>query len=547
MFWTATALLVAGCPTTPADVAGDCSAFVSRSASISLDLSKVKEWKASLGITDEVYQKLELLQGDYALRARNLCVDKAAFEKAGRMDEYFCRAERLDRSAEQLRVLDLALKSLSSEKDAQEKAGSIKNGLDYYFSKFATTGACSSPPPVKQLDELRGEVNSLRIVILELTDRVAQVERKTLKGQTLEQVASQIGYRELLPPSDALLPAVVSAIANVNGGFKVKSYLLISELYFRETLWLLDPKNGSSGLEQLPLNKRLASKPVLADEGLAKARERVRVQLSLVQYFSDRNASIALPLRKAAAISGRDERRSEVNRVIAQLEPKAKQFPSGSFLNFLGTLALANEENERAFKFYYAGVTEDPEHLPIYESLSYSMWRLNGDSRTARRYAANGFGLVQDLSLRWRRQREQSAATLTELRARNASIEPYAREVSAFYAMAEPSVTGYLNVMFERLGSSLAYYSALELTDREQAKRVIKDVVERRPENAKDADYVDTQGFVTLRFASTLDEVDEAIRTFQAAKKLADQKEQIDLIDLHLDTAQKIRQQSSRG
>jgi predicted GIY-YIG superfamily endonuclease len=327
----------------------------------------------------------------------------------------------------------------------------------------------------------------------------------------------------------------------------VKSYLLISELYFRETLWLLGPKNGSSGLEQLPLNKRLASKPVLADEGLAKARERVRVQLSLVQYFSDRNASIALPLRKAAAISGRDERRSEVNRVIAQLEPKAKQFPSGSFLNFLGTLALANEENERAFKFYYAGVTEDPEHLPIYESLSYSMWRLNGDSRTARRYAANGFGLVQDLSLRWRRQREQSAATLTELRARNASIEPYAREVSAFYAMAEPSVTGYLNVMFERLGSSLAYYSALELTDREQAKRIIKDVVERRPENAKDADYVDTQGFVTLRFASTLDEVDEAIRTFQAAKKLADQKEQIDLIDLHLDTAQKIRQQSSRG
>lgn len=545
----ATTACLAGCGTPASNGDGACNAFVSRSVNANLDLAKVNEWKLVIGISDEVYYKLETLQGDHAFRARNLCLDKPTYEKAGRLDEYFCRTERLDRSVEQLRVLDLAFKGLNSEKDAQEKAGAIKNGLDYYFKNFATNAACSAPPSVRQIDDLRGEINGLRVVIIEQTDRITQIERKLAKPRSVEEVAREIGYKEVLPPSDALLPAIVSGVANAGGGFRVKSYLLIAELYFRETVWMLDPGNGGAGLERQPLATRLAPKPRAAidNPGLSQARERTRVQLDLVRYFSDRRASIFLPLQTASAISSRDERRAEVGKVIARLELERKRLPSGSFYNFLGTLALANEENERALKYYYEGYLEDPEHLPIHESLAYSFWRLHGDSKTARKYAASGFGLVQELSLRWRRQREQAAANLATLRAANIGIESYAREVTEFYAKAEPVVASYFNGMFERFASGLAYYNAHELLDREQSHRLIKEVIERRPENANDADYVDTQGFVTLRFARTLDEVDGAIRAFQRAKELATTKEQIDLFNLHLGTALKIKEQVSRS
>jgi hypothetical protein len=537
------ALLVGGCGIQPAQPgADDCDQYVSRYVKLDLDLSKIKQWQLAFGLSDEVVQKLETLQGDYAFRARNLCRQRPTYERNGRMDQYFCMQERLDRSLEQARVLNLAFNAISSEKEAKDRSAVIKDALDYYFKQFLTGAPCSAPPPVRKLDELMGKLDEVTRQVDKLTSHLAERDRQPA-GPDVEAVLGQLKYREVLPPSETHLSAVVHGLQGVDGGFRAKSFLLISELYFRETIWMLDPRNQSSGLERLTLDKRLS--PELggrgARDGLPKAREKVRIQLGLMRFFSQQHASILLPLQKASAISGADERRAAVSDVLNTLESRAGDYPSGSFFNFLGTLALANGEGERALKYYFWGYEQDRDHLPVYESLSYTLWRLHGDSLTARRYASRGLDVLRELSSRWREQQAQTRRNLDALQLRNPHLGAYASEVRSFYDQADPVVAAYFDRLFERLGANFAYFSALEMSDREQAERVMQEVMARVPGHKDDPDLMDTYGFVKLRFARSVDDVDQAIQAFRRAQALATGSDQIALIDRHLDAAMKVK------
>ena len=83
--------------------------------------------------------------------------------------------------------------------------------------------------------------------------------------------------------------------------------------------------------------------------------------------------------------------------------------------NQLGVIAMACRDKERALAYLYQGVLEDPQHIPLYQSLAYVLWVLNGDSHGALEYAQKGLASIQNLNASLDKDYDQAVAIYDRL------------------------------------------------------------------------------------------------------------------------------------
>ena len=521
-------IVLSGCKSvvTVGDQQINCDDYVSRYAGINIDLSKIKERQFSIGLTFDQLSKFEKLQGDYILQARNLCQSAPLYFKDPPEGprEWRCRDERLSRSLEQLRVITSAFEALKTEKEAAANAEAIRKTVEHYFNAFMSGQSCTSPPSVRQLAQIKQGLDLINL-------RLSAVIKQEI-----------VSYKEALPTdTTSLLVSVIKGLANA-AGFRAKTDLLLTEFYYDESSRaLLNPASALALLGSADLDQRLVHYAARKDEDTQKLRvlsTSILRQLRVTSFVSQEHSSFRKALNDAVVVSGSAQKRRLVAGAIDAIEQDPTLNKTASVHNLLGTLAVAVGDRERALKSYCEGYLLDKEHLPIYDSLSYALWRLNGDSYTARQYAQEGLSLVTELQIRVKDAQQKTFENLANLRGKAAAdrarLQRYSDEIIQFYRERSASIEGHLAGIRDRLATNAAYYSAIEMSNKEDAERMAQEVINRTPENEKDSDYLDLLGFVKLRFATDAAGIEEAIGLFRKAQETAQTQEQKQLAERHI-------------
>ena len=179
---------------------------------------------------------------------------------------------------------------------------------------------------------------------------------------------------------------------------------------------------------------------------------------------------------------------------------------------------MASGKPERAMADFYKGLVLDPEHLPLYESLGYSLWALNGDSLGALSFADSGLKhsvefpkVLQaeyDGTIRNYEAVSRNYPTLAPL------IQLERNDLSSRYAAVTQALSPNADKMNTRLKLQFAYYSALELTNESTALDFSNSIYRSK---SKDAEYEDSRGFVLMRFASGMQDLYTARGLFEDA------------------------------
>lgn len=473
--------------------------------------------------------KLEKLQGDYILRAAELFQKAPAFfrDLPDGPREWRCRDERLSRSLDQLRVITSAYEALKTEKQAVANADAITKLVEHYLNAHMSEQSCSSPPSVKQLTQIKQGLDLINL-------RLSAVIKQEI-----------VSYKETLPiDTTPLLVSVIKGLGNA-AGFRAKTDLLLTEFYYDESSRALQSRASALALlGSADLDQRLAHYAMQTDEETQRLRvlsTSILRQLQVTSHISQEHGYFRKALNDAVVVSGSPQKRLLVASAMDSIERNLTLNKTASVHNLLGTLAVAVGDRERALKSYCEGYLLDKEHLPIYDSLSYALWRLNGDSYTARQYAQEGLSLVAEIQIRIKDAQEKTFENLVSLRGKAATdrtrLQRYSDEITRFYHERDASIEAYLASMRDRLATNAAYYNAIEMSNKEDAERMAHEVIQRTPENKKDSDYIDLLGFVKLRFATNEAGIEEAIALFRNAQETARTQEQRQLAERHISLA----------
>ncbi len=214
----------------------------------------------------------------------------------------------------------------------------------------------------------------------------------------------------------------------------------------------------------------------------------------------------------------------------------ADRTPSAGIFTRLGLLAIAREQPDQALYYYYRGLMIDPNFLANYDSLGHAGWVLNQDSRVGLRYAQAGAALVERLRPLPAQEVEETAASLGPSEAST---------LRADWRAFEPIWISYLDGYRDRLELQEVYFSALELENEDSARASAERLLRS---NSDDAEYQDAMGFVLLRFARNVDELERAANLFRQAATNTDAEHATErTADKHLNLAEELMRQIRSG
>lgn len=353
-------------------------------------------------------------------------------------------------------------------------------------------------------------------------------------------------YVEQLPirPADHITNIAEGIIA----GIDKKIALLTAKVYLAEAQVVLTGglTVPEKVLKQSSLSDRLRSYAVDGNntfsvlKGLASRIEQHQQLATLLQ----RSRFFEL-LRGALAVTTQDERNRFVRLAMAEATQKESQsIGVGTLYNMLGNLAISTGDTNLAFKFLYEAYHYDNEHLPTLESLSFALWKFNADCRTAIRFSRDGYQLARTQVLQVPRDKLDTLSALKSLEQQQPSLAALTAqrivEVSHFYSTTEEKIHGYLEGFYHRLEDIAAYCMAYERTDEAEARRLADALLAAAPE---DPDYLDTKGFVVMRFSQSAGEVSQAVTLFrQAVDSSKGDQQQRELATHHLNLASTMQQ-----
>jgi hypothetical protein len=219
-----------------------------------------------------------------------------------------------------------------------------------------------------------------------ITYNIAQAEVALREQDRLEK--EQKTYVENLEvrPRDHLNS--LRASFGTGGGIQLQlSYLRLYDLEVETALRY--PRLAAQIMARKSIDQRSERYATNLDPALGSLRElaaRVRNQRTI---FS-KNWDFISRLNLAADEPSQNETGVLLIPIITQLEANKLFLDSPSGCDFLGNLALASGNRELAYEYLYRGYVLDDRHLPIMESLTYVLWKLNMDGETALKYSRQG-------------------------------------------------------------------------------------------------------------------------------------------------------------
>lgn len=211
--------------------------------------------------------------------------------------------------------------------------------------------------------------------------------------------------------------------------------------------------------------------------------------------------------------------RQELLRIATSFEADLSLFPPGGAYNHLGNMAFGSGMNERAMSWFYRGSTLDPEHPFLYESLAYALWQINGDYRTALKYANLGLRNLERVVAEIAANAPDVERICTELLAKDPTLRPVIEPWRERFREATGGTrTLYLDgpeSLTNRFKVDFAYFSAMNRLNEKEARAIATELNEAFP---NDPDYQDGRGFVLLLFSRSAAELDQAENLFKKAQ-----------------------------
>jgi hypothetical protein len=214
--------------------------------------------------------------------------------------------------------------------------------------------------------------------------------------------------------------------------------------------------------------------------------------------------------------------------------------------SFLTTyLRLLTGDIDGAFSAAYHGAAKFPAHINSNETVRTLLWTENNDSSTAKRYMERALEGEENVLMRikdnWDVALTRLGATATSANVTSKVIEAEIAEVQNHRKTYEERLSKRFRDAAIDAKNDIAYFAAMEVVDSDKAKKYAGDAVEAFP---REAAYLDTLGFVKLRFAEPgdkgRDEVVEALRLFDQARSFAAREKDAEtraallkVIDLH--------------
>jgi len=222
-------------------------------------------------------------------------------------------------------------------------------------------------------------------------------------------------------------------------------------------------------------------------------------------------------------------------------------FPLAGLYNHLGNLAMGQGAVNRALGYFYTGIAQDPEHLPLYDSLSYAEWTFDHAAWPAIGYARQGIELSDKLPRQIEAEFNEASANYAWLLKSSPDLKNVltARQetLQSSFNTAHAAVTNYAGVLRDHFEQAFAYNSALELQNEDLARQYAKRLNDTYP---TDADYQDTWGFVLMRFARDSGEMEKAGKLLRGAEGNGEEMTQ-KLVQLHLKELSELQQEEPAG
>lgn len=206
--------------------------------------------------------------------------------------------------------------------------------------------------------------------------------------------------------------------------------------------------------------------------------------------------------------------------VSARLQPIAERYRVAGLFNHIGILWMSCYEREEALASFYRGLAADRDHITLYESTAYALWILNKDSNSALAYAvegratclreANAIKTEYDEAQNWYLQAAQRTPKLASL------VAKHRETLEKHYRAVEKPFREFIAAEIQRLVVQYCYFSALGLQNEQESRALMTQLYESE---RNDADMQDSMGFVLMRFAGSVDDLDKAQRLFTDAIK----------------------------
>ena len=198
---------------------------------------------------------------------------------------------------------------------------------------------------------------------------------------------------------------------------------------------------------------------------------------------------------------------------------------SGGYYSQLGTLALGYDNREKALGLLYQGLALDPDHIPLYESLAYSLWAFNQDTRTSLEYVVKGMERLQKAE----REVSQNCA------AANEPMKQSGGDWAALFVERQKlcdSLKGrtYVTHFTDSFKNLFVTNSAIAMQNETEARRFATELRNKYPD---DEDYAENLAFVESRFDWTREALLSAGRCLLTVKRLTTDPIARDIVTSH--------------
>jgi hypothetical protein len=368
-------------------------------------------------------------------------------------------------------------------------------------------------------------IPAIAIVLVQITtDRENDAKQmdlsRRIEARQLSDMRDQILYAEKRAQEELILDPydTIDTVHRANRGFISKANMIalhgaVAQVQLVATVPALTGQvpSLSENLETRLSNYRTL-KVALGDSHSARQRldeitnamEAEAAYRHAAKVFSDH---IAGPLDEFVARhkdkDSRDFRkmREEVWHFFSDFKPILARANVAGVSNFLGSLARAAGRQELALFYFYQGYENDRRHLPIYESLAYSMWTANLDATTALKYATQGLNECESLRKRLEAEMKVIAQTVAS------------DSQGTDFATLFPAWIERIDKTAKNLRLQYAYFSALVVRNEATALKYARELYDS---DKDDGEYQDTLGFVLMRFGNPR-ELDEAEGLFKSA------------------------------
>jgi tetratricopeptide (TPR) repeat protein len=336
---------------------------------------------------------------------------------------------------------------------------------------------------------------------------------------------------------------LASVISGVETGMAAKESVLSTEMYLAEAiLATTDKVLAQRILDPRPLADRVRNYAKERSDGFALLRriaDGIEEQRRLVDRLKLSHVVAALKLTKDVATDR--EGATILARLIGNIASDRALSGNGSAYNFLGNLAFALRQPELAYRYLYQAYVNDPEHLPTLDSLSFALWKFNGDCQSSLTYAVQGYQKGWKHLNAFKSREKEILGLLGSVKSvwppLGSMVDIRSAELADYFSKHGKDIVIHLTGQYDSLRNMAVYCMAFEHVQEVEARRIADELLNSDP---NDSDYMDTKGFVLMRFQKNQGEIEQAAELFDKARHAARDSHQRELAEHHLSLVGKL-------